>query len=327
MNEKIESADGNVPKDLGLGIGAAGSNQRMINPDGSFNVRRNGQSFFERFHFYHFLLNISWLRFHLVVLAFYFVVNCVFALLYWWVGLEQLGGLEQTTSNGRLLEAFFFSAQSLTTVGYGRIAPVGLAAGLLATIESLVGLMSFALITGILYGKFTRPNVRILFSTHAVMGPFQKKNAFMFRCVNARENQLIETEVQVVMAINQPAGETVRRMFFSLALERDKINFFPLPWTIVHPIDEKSPLFGLNAEDLESRKAEVFILLKAFDDNFHQQVYARYSYTWKDFLWGQKFFVIHHVSNDGTTEIDMKKFNQTELAPLNNTTRKPAASV
>jgi inward rectifier potassium channel len=317
MSEKKESAEQGVPKDLGLGVGASGSNQRMINPDGSFNVRRNGQSFFERFHFYHFLLNISWLRFHLVVLSFYFVVNCVFALLYWWVGLEQLGGLESTSPNGRFLEAFFFSAQSLTTVGYGRIAPVGLAAGFLATIESLVGLMSFALITGILYGKFTRPNVRILFSTDAAIGPYQKINALMFRCVNARENQLIETEVQVVMAINQSSGDASRRMFFGLPLERDKINFFPLPWTIVHPIDEKSPLFGLGLEELKSRKAEVFILLKAFDDNFHQQVYARYSYTWKDIRWGRKFFVIHQVLADGTTEIHMKKFNQTEEAMLN----------
>lgn len=317
MSEKKEPVERNAPRDLGLGVGPAGSNQRMINPDGSFNVRRNGQSFLERFHFYHYLLNIPWLKFHLVVLSFYFVVNCVFAFLYWCIGLEQLGGLEATSAYGQLLEAFFFSAQSLTTVGYGRIAPVGLSAGFLATIESLVGLMSFALITGILYGKFTRPNVRILFSKHAVVGPYQKINAWMFRCVNARENQLIETEVQVVMAMNQPSDDGIRRMFFQLPLERDKINFFPLPWTIVHPIDEKSPLFGLSAADLENRKAEVFILLKAFDDNFHQQVYSRYSYTWKDLQWSRKFFVIHKVLEDGSTEIDMKRFSQTEEAALN----------
>jgi hypothetical protein len=167
----------------------------------------------------------------------------------------------------KFYDAIFFSAQTLTTVGYGRISPVGFSTNLIAAIESLFGVISFALLTGICFGKFSRPSAKILFSKNIVVAPYKNANALMFRLVNARKNQFIESEIQVVLALNALKDGERKRIFYRLNLEIEKINFFPLPWTIVHPIDEKSPLNNMQIKEFEEGNPEISIMFKQINRN------------------------------------------------------------
>ncbi|MFZ4613900.1 MAG: ion channel [Bacteroidia bacterium] len=298
-----------IPKDLGFGTGASSKEQKLINNNGSFNVNRIGQSFFESFHIYHYLINQTWRNFIFLVLLFYTVANFIFAILYLLAGIENLAGVEGNTFFEKFYDAIFFSAQTLTTVGYGRISPVGFSTNLIAAIESLFGVISFALLTGICFGKFSRPSAKILFSKNIVVAPYKNANALMFRLVNARKNQFIESEIQVVLALNALKDGERKRVFYRLNLEIEKINFFPLPWTIVHPIDEKSPLNNMQIKEFEVGNPEISIMFKSFDDTFHQNVYARFSYIFEDIVWGKKFEIAHRPSESGQIELDLNKFN------------------
>jgi len=248
-----------IPKDLGFGTVASTKEQKLINNNGTFNINRRGQNFFESFHIYHFLINLSWRNFILLVLLFYTSANFVFAMFYLWAGIEHLAGVEGNTFLEKFYDAIFFSAQTLTTVGYGRISPVGFSTNLIAAIESLFGVISFALLTGICFGKFSRPSAKILFSKNMVVAPYKNANAIMFRLVNARKNQFIESEVQVILAINGLVEGERKRVFHRLNLELDKLNFFPLPWTIVHHINEESPLYKIDLKEFEKNYEELRI--------------------------------------------------------------------
>jgi len=309
--QKIE-----VPKDLGFGTNASANNIRLINKDGTFNVLRKGLKFRESFTFYHFLITIPWWKFHLVAIIYFLSINLIFTFLYLNFG-EHLGGMIANNSWQHFYETFFFSAQTLTTVGYGRINPIGFSTSAIAAIESLVGLFGFALITGVLYGRFSRPESKILFSKNMVLAPYKNINALMFRMANMQKSQLIETEVQVVIGYNKIVNEMPQRAFERLTLERDKINFFPLSWTVVHPIIEGSELHGMSINDLKNANAEFTVLVKAFDDTFHQQVYARYSYLQDDFIESAKFVPTYKPNNDGVIVMNFEKFDELESVELN----------
>ena len=210
------------------------------------------------------------------------------------------------------MDAFFFSAQTLTTVGYGHISPNSHLASAVAALESLLGLLSFALATGLLYGRFSRPHAQIRFSHHAVVAPYQDGMGFMFRFINRRSNQLIEVEATIVLTLLDPATGT--RRFVTLALERSRINLFPTSWTVVHPIDEASPLFGMTDSDLRTAQAEFIVLIKAFDDTFAQTIYQRTSYTADEVLWGTRFKPMSSFAADGAMEMDANAVDDTESA-------------
>jgi inward rectifier potassium channel len=208
------------------------------------------------------------------------------------------------------LDAFFFSAQTLTTVGYGHISPNSHLVSAVAAFESLLGLLSFALATGLLYGRFSRPHAQMCFSHHALVAPYREGTGFMFRFVNRRSNQLIEVEATVVMSLLD--GETNTRRFVTLTLERSKINLFPTSWTVVHPIDAASPLFGLTDADLHKGQVEFVILIKAFDDTFAQTIYQRTSYISDEVLWGFRFKSMSAIGPDGRTEMNAALVGDTE---------------
>jgi inward rectifier potassium channel len=302
-------------KELGFGSSAKGT--RSVNRDGSFNVKRTGLSVFQNWHIYHSLIEMSWLKFALVALSFYTIINILFAGLYMMAGVEHLLGIIGKTTTEKFWEAFFFSAQTLTTVGYGRISPEGFATSMIAAIESMVGLMGFALITGILYGKFSRPTAKIIFSDKAIIAPYKNINAFEFRIVNERKNQLIEVEVQALLSYNKLIEGVRKGVFLDLPLEAKRVNFFPLTWTLVHPIDEASPFFEMNAIDLIEAEAEIIILIKAYDDSFSQHVYRRFSYIASEIVWGAKFNIIYKAENDGMVNLMLDKFQEIERVPLN----------
>ena len=285
--------------DLGFGTHDHGFGRRSLNRDGSFNVVRKGVPFFNTFETYHRLISMPWLRFNLYVLFLYFIINFIFACLYYIAGIDNLAGIAAKSNADKFWEAFFFSAQTLTTVGYGRVSPVGNFASTIAAIESMLGLLAFALATGLLYGRFSRPDARIKFSTNALISPYKNVSALLFRIVNERRNQLIEVEAALSLSMLHDKHSNTRT-FHTLKLERDKINFFPLSWTIVHPIDEHSPLWGLSEKEFREKDIEVIALIKAFDDTFSQTIYTRLSYKDFEVVWGAKFIPMTEFTNNGT---------------------------
>jgi inward rectifier potassium channel len=292
--------------DPGLTTRYTGSLRRAINKDGSFNVHRRGVTWRDVNPYLH-LINISWPAFLTTVFFSYVAVNTLFALAYFLIGTEQVHGTDAPTSFGRFLNVFFFSAQTLSTVGYGTLSPHGLAANSLAAVEAMLGLMGFALATGLLFGRVARPSARIGFSDNVVMAPYQDVTSLQFRIVNMRLNSLMELQVRVMLMLVESEGGELRRSFKLLTLERESVIFFPLTWTVVHPIDKESPLYGKTAADLERLQAELMILVKGFDDTFSQTVHARYSYRYDEFKWGARFAPAFEVDPEGDLVLDVNK--------------------
>jgi inward rectifier potassium channel len=296
-----------------LGFGGTTSSQRQMNRDGSSNMERIGVRRFNPNNIYHYLILVPWRRFNMIVLIAYLLVNLFFACIYYFIiGVDQLGGMQIESEPRKFAEAFFFSAQTITTVGYGHISPKGLEASGVAALESLFGLLTFALATGLLYGRFSRPTAKILFSKNMLIAPFQEGKGLMFKLVNARNNTLIEAESTIIFAFNDLSTATKVRRFQTLKLDISKVSFLVLSWTLVHPITEDSPLFGLTKEDLKQMDIEFFILLKAIDDTYATQIYTRTSYINDDLIWNAKFKNIIEQTSSGKLAIDVNRIDEFE---------------
>jgi inward rectifier potassium channel len=278
-------------RDLGFGtVVSRDSRQRLLNRDGSFNVVRYGLGFLEGFAPYHLLLTASWTGFLAAVVVTYFILNLIFAAAYLACGSDALVGAGAAMLGGRFAQAFFFSVETFATIGYGQIAPNGAAANMVVTVEALVGLMYQALATGLLFARFTRPSAAVLFSRHAVVAPYNDGTALMFRIVNRRRNEIIQLEAQVLFSAMTPdARGAATRRYMLLPLERNKVTFFPLSWTVVHPIDEASPLAGQTREMLEQSQGEILVLLTGIDEALEQTVHARSSYRADEIVWNARF--------------------------------------
>ncbi len=297
-----------------LGLGTKGSDRNM-NKDGSFNLERLGEPKFRPYEIFHELITMSWMKFIFLLLLGYFIANSIFAGIFYFIGVEHLSGIDPSISEIRkFFEAFFFSSQTLTTLGYGRVAPTGMAASSVAAIESMIGLLSFALATGLLYGRFSRPQAKLLYSEHAVIAPYKDGHGLMFRAANMRRNQLIEVEVDITMAYYEKDSKI--RSFIRLPLERNKINLFPTSWTIVHPIDENSPFLDLTENDIQELQVELIVLLKAFDDTFSQTIYSRTSFKAAEIKMGRKFIPMFKVMENGKTQLDLRLIDAMEKVEL-----------
>jgi inward rectifier potassium channel len=300
-------------KDLGFGSKVVGESRlRFLNRDGTFNVKRTGIRRFSTLNLYHLLLTMSWTQFLGLVLLLYFLSNVTFGVFY---GLLD-GALVDTSEmpmKNVFLRGFFFSVQTFATIGYGTIHPVGTLANLFVTIESYYSLLANALITGLVFARFSRPTAKIIFSDVSVVAPYRGINGFMFRIVNSRNNQLIEINAQVTFSRFIEKNGELTRKFSSLTLEREKVTFFPLSWTIVHPIDEKSPMFGLTHEEFIKADGEILILLSAMDETFAQVVHTRSSYKLEEIKFGHKFANLYN-ENDiyEPISIDIRKLSKTE---------------
>ncbi|HJV23958.1 MAG TPA: ion channel [Holophagaceae bacterium] len=298
--------------DLGLGVKPGA--RRGVNKDGTFNLHRAGLPRFRPYEFYHQLISMPLHRFVGLLILGYLLANLCFGSIYLLVGMEHFARSGAQGARAETLDAFFFSAQTLTTVGYGHIYPTSPLANSVAAVESLVGLMSFALGCGLLYGRFSRPHARVRFTHRAVIGPYRGGRAFMFRIVNERSNQLIEVEASVSLSMNNP--DTGLRTFHTLVLERTHINLFPSNWTIVHPLDETSPLAGLDESAIHAADVEFIVLIKAFDDTFAQTVYARSSYKAGELVWGARFASMVEVPEAGHPVVDLGRLDEIEAVDL-----------
>jgi inward rectifier potassium channel len=291
-----------------------GNLSRIINPDGKFNVHRRGTTWRD-FHPYLFMINASWQVFSALILAAYFITNLLFALVYYYgVGLQHLHGVEADTLFRSFLNAFFFSAHTLTTVGYGNIYPQGILANSVSAFEALLGLLAFALATGLVFGRFSRPVERIQFSNKMVLAPYQGGTSLQFRVANRRSNNLMEIETRVLLMTVEKTSDGPRRKYTPLGLERSNVVFLPLAWTIVHPIDDSSPLKGKTAQDLAQLQAEFLVLVRAFDDTFFQTVHVRYSYRYDEVVWGARFVPNFEVDEHGHMVLDLARLSECQRA-------------
>jgi len=296
--------------DPGLTTQFSGELRRTINADGSFNVRREGLRWRDA-NPYLMLIDTTWPRFLLFVVAGFLMINVIFACLYLMIGINNLRGLE--SDMGAFANAFFFSVHTLTTVGYGNVYPEGTWSNLISSMEAATGLMVFAIATGLLYGRFSRPTARILYSRNALVAPYQDGNSLQFRVTNARNNVLMNMEARVLLMTVESADGELRRRFIELPLERTNVYFFALTWTIVHPIDSDSPLFGKTREQLASLSAEFLILIQGFDDTFSQIVHSRYSYRHDEIVWGAKFTPAFKVNAKGDLVVEVDRIHEIKL--------------
>jgi inward rectifier potassium channel len=301
--------------DPGLSQRYTGKISRTINKDGTFNVFRKGIGI-RNVNFYQYLINISWARFFLIVIGIYVFANVFFAGIYLLLGVEHLQGANVSTPFDTFFSAFFFSVQTFTTVGYGTIAPKGILESAVASIEVLCGLLSVALATGLLYGRFSRPSAQIIFSSTMIVAPFQERTALMFRIANQRTNMIMELEAKVMLMVVEKNGDQMKRRYHALTLERPSVYFFPLTWTIVHPIEEGSPFFGKTEKDLAELQAEILIMIKGFDDTFSQTVHARYSYRYDEIIWGARFVPAFFTNDHGDMILELERIHDTERIAL-----------
>jgi len=288
--------------DPGLGTQYNSEIKRMINPDGSYNIRRRGALRGIR-DLYKYLIELSWWMFLIYALLYYMVINCIFSALYLMVGIDGISGIN--TNIPDFFDAFFFSVQTFTSVGYGTMSPVSFEANLVGTLESFAGLMSIALITGLLYGRFSKPRAKIGFSKNILVTPYRDGNGVMFKLVNKRDSTLLDAEVKVILFMDKGGADEnqFNKEFHRLELELDQINFFPLSWTIVHAITEDSPFYGLSVTDLQRRNAEVLVLVEAFDETHSQSVKEKKGYGSDQWLEGHKFDRNFRPGRDGKLEL------------------------
>ena len=300
--------------DPGLTQTFTGSVGRTINADGAFNIRRVGGRIQDAGYFLYFM-NLRWPAFLVQMPLIYVGVIAVFAVFYVLAGVENLQGAPAATPFQTVSSAFFFSVQTFTTVGYGHISPASLLTSSIAALEAMCGILSLAVATGLIYARFSRPTAHLAFSRNAVIAPFQGGQALMFRVANRRPNVLMELDAKVLLMIVDTIDGTLKRRYIQLPLERESIYFLPLAWTVVHPIDEKSPLWNRTPEQLIAEQTEFLILIRAFDDTFSQTVHAQTSYTAQDLIWDAKFTPAFSVSPDGEFVLDLARLNDFERLP------------
>ncbi len=290
-----------LDRELGFGKNIA-LNSRLMNSDGSFNVDRQPKNRWDNNYYY--LITMSWSRFLLLIFIFFLGINTLFSLLYVLIGVENFNGVTVGGFGHNFMQAFFFSSQTLTTVGYGHVSPNGLATSIIASLESFMGLLAFALMTGLLYGRFSRPLARIIFSENILVAPYKGGQGLMFRMGNGSKSELIETEVQVLMAFNQREMDGVlSRKFYTLELEFSKISFFSLSWTIVHALDEKSPIHNFTEQDMLDANAEIMVLVKGTDETAQQLVHIRRSYSGEEIIWNARFKPVIEQSSIGVPKV------------------------
>lgn len=260
---------------------------------------------------YQSLLGLSWPQFALFVAAVYIVLNLIFAALYM-LGGNSIAGM----TPGSFLESFFFSVQTLATVGYGHMYPQTLYGHIVTTVEIMSGVFLLAVMTGLIFVRFSRPTARILFSKTAVIAPLNGRPTLMVRIGNQRQHSMVEAEFRIMFNRDEPLVEGGDfRYFYNLKLQFHRISAFPAALTLRHVIDEESPLFGATPETLEASRAILIVSVVGIDPVIPAAVQTQYDYLWRDIQFGQRFAEIYTESGDGQLTVDYGRLHETEAAP------------
>jgi inward rectifier potassium channel len=256
---------------------------------------------------YHYLMTIPVVWLLLVLVSAYLVANAGFALLY-----LSIPGSITNARPGSFADAYFFSVQTMATIGYGALLPGGLAGNIVATAETVVGMLTVALSAGVVFARVSRPTARMMFSEVAVIGKRNGVPHLMFRVANQRRNQIVEAQIQVAVVRREltTEGEEVRR-FHDLRLERNRTPVFALSWTVLHPIDQASPLYGATRDSLKDGDVEIICSITGIDETFAQPVHARFGYAVEDIRWNTRFADIMLRRADGSRAIDYTHFHET----------------
>ncbi|WP_445633396.1 ATP-sensitive inward rectifier potassium channel 10 [Nostoc sp. DSM 114161] len=285
--------------------------QRLLPPihiqirDGKFEIMGMGVWYSYWRDPYHLLLTIPWVGFLILICLSYVTINAVFAVAYF------LGGdCIANARPGSFLDLFFFSVQTLASIGYGAMYPKTTYANVIVTIEAMIGLVGIAVMTGLAFARFSRPTARVIFSRVAVITPHDAKPTLMFRSANQRRNMILEAQMRVYLMRDEVTaeGQHMRRIY-DLKLLRNQTPSFSLSWSVVHVIDEFSPLYGMTAESLMQTNSMLMISLSGIDETVAQVVHARHSYGAKEILWNNRFVDIFHETPDGHRYIDYNRFH------------------
>jgi inward rectifier potassium channel len=312
INSKAKSDAG-----TGFGTNASSYGGRFITKSGNANVKKSGIDFFEGISWYHTMVNIPRWKFLIIIVTFYFLVNFIFASIYYGIGVEHLNGVNATAALDKFGQAFFFSIQTFTTVGYGHVSPSGFSTSFVAAVEALFGLLSFAIATGLFYGRFSKPKAHIKFSENALISPYKDGTALMLRLTPFKNTNLTDAEVKVTLGMKLDEKGTLTNKFYTLDLELSKINALNLSWTLVHPITESSPLYHLTEDDFKNVEGEILVFLKVFDDMFSTTVVKRSSYSFSEIVFGAKFLpMFSRNDSQNKTILHIDKLNLHEKIKL-----------
>jgi len=294
----------------GFGSNINNENERLISKQGKITVKKMGLRFSQRSNLYHVLINMNTFTFLMCLLITFILINLFFTTIYLSIGLDDLQG---STASNNFFEAFFFSSQTLTTVGYGGLHPTGTLISLIASFEAFIGLLSFAVSTGLLYGRFSKPKSKMLMSDKALISPYKEGEGLMLRVANSKSNPLINAKAKLLYSqIESKKGNPVRK-FYTLDLEMDKISLFATSWTIVHPITPDSPLYNISSEKIKERNVELILLLSAHDESYNDEVHSRTSYKHNEIIHGAKFVIISDSDENHSSVIHLDKLDHYQL--------------
>ena len=281
---------------------------KIIKPNGTLNFKVKGLPFFETLELHNLLLSVNWFGFVAIVFCIYLVTNTIFTFLYIVTDTAGLSGISSTSSNF-FFKVFSFSAQTLCTGYFTDTIPTSIRSTSLAAIEAVIGLFLFALITGLLYSRFARPNSKIIFSDKALISSYKQGNALMIRIANIKRNQLLKVSAELILLLRLEVNGIKKNMFYNLQLEQETIGMLLLTWTIIHPIDENSPLDTFTIEDIAAANGEFIIVIEGSDDILSQNVFARTSFTANDVILNGRFEDITYTDDNNVLNIDIKKLN------------------
>ncbi|RUT68882.1 Inward rectifier potassium channel Irk [Flavobacterium cupreum] len=298
----------------GFGTNANSYGGRFVNKNGTANIEKRGMHLLRRISWYHTMIEMPNWKFMLILFSFYIIINFIFAIIYYAIGIQHLDGI---AASGNFVtqfgQAYFFSAQTFTTVGYGHISPTGFLTSALSAAEALIGLLSFAIATGLFFGRFSKPTAFLKFSHNALISPYGDNKALMIRLVPFKNTNLTEAKAKITLGMSIEENGIMTNKFYNLELELDQINALSLSWTLVHPITENSPLYNFTEEDFRKTHGEILVFITTFDDMFSNTVAARTSYTFDEIIYDAKFKIMYNRSEDGSrTILHLDQLNQYE---------------
>ncbi|KIQ14081.1 Inward rectifier potassium channel Irk [Flavobacterium sp. MEB061] len=309
---KILNNKAKTDENSGFGTNANSYGGRFVNKNGTANIEKRGMNLLRRISWYHTMIDMPNWKFMFILFSFYIVINFIFAILYYAIGIEHLDGIAQSQSVlTQFGQAYFFSAQTFTTVGYGHISPTGFLTSALSAAEALIGLLSFAIATGLFFGRFSKPTAFLKFSHNALISPYKEQKALMIRVVPFKNTNFTDAKAKITLGMSVEENGARTNKFYTLDLELDRINALSLSWTLVHAITEESPLYNFTEDDFKKTHGEILVFITTFDDMFSNTVAARTSYTFNEIIYGAKFETMYNRSKDGTkTILYLDKLNQ-----------------